>query len=457
MKNRNYLKQLVILLFVLSLVQVKAQTLRSLAEAKGKYIGNLMRDGFFNDHQINNGATDLIAKTEYNAMVVGNKMKMSNLLKNRPVNPFNVKVSDINTADIDRFVAYANANGMRKRGHVMIWFKQIPQWLANEAPTWTAQQVYDFSRSYIIALSTYAAGKIDEWDVLNEAILDGTSGYRTGTWYDIVNTQANSAGKIGYMEYFSSLFKWARQGDANVPLFYNDYNIETFGANKNNFMRTMVKELKSKYSAPITGAGLQSHFSLKAINSTFISKLGQTIDDLGLSGFTVNLTELDIKICDGDVVTLEDQRIAYRDVVSTALSRSNCNTVLIWGMSDNDSWIPSHSPGCGQATPHNELFQKKPAYYGIQEALVSLSIDDVSINTLHLYPNPTSTILMVSGVNSEDQISLYDIYGKEQSIIKVPSLQTEPTVLNVSQLASGLFLLKIYRNNTSKTLKFIKE
>jgi endo-1,4-beta-xylanase len=128
MKKKYYSKGLLII-FILALTHLNGQTLKSLADAKGKYIGNLMRDGFFNDHQINNGAIDLIAKTEYNTLVVGNKMKMSNLLKNRPVDPFNVQVSDINTADIDRFVAYANANGMRKRGHVMIWYKQIPQWL----------------------------------------------------------------------------------------------------------------------------------------------------------------------------------------------------------------------------------------------------------------------------------------------------------------------------------------
>ena len=70
-------------------------SLKSLADAKGKYIGNLMRDGFFDDHQVFNGATDLIAKTEYNTLVAGNKMKMSNLLKIRPVDPFNVQISDI--------------------------------------------------------------------------------------------------------------------------------------------------------------------------------------------------------------------------------------------------------------------------------------------------------------------------------------------------------------------------
>ena len=88
---------------------------------------------------------------------------------------------------------------------------------------WSAQQIYDFS-TYILALSTYCKGKIDEWDVINlEAIVN--NGFREDTWYNIVNTQANSNGEIGYHNYFAYLFKWARMGDPDVELFYNDYNI----------------------------------------------------------------------------------------------------------------------------------------------------------------------------------------------------------------------------------------
>ena len=60
------------------------------------------------------------------------------------------------------------------------------------------------------------------------------------------------------------------------------------------------------------------------------------------------------------------------NIVSTAFSRDNCKTILIWGPSDNDSWINSHFEGCGQATPHDEEFNRKPAYFGIKEALLAL-------------------------------------------------------------------------------------
>ena len=344
--------------------------LKDIAVEKGKFIGNLMRDGFFDDHEIYNGAIDNILKTEYNALVTGNKLKMANILRDRPDDPFNIKISDLNTYNIDRFVDYANKHNMKKRGHVMVWYKQIPNWLEEESVNWSSQQIYSFTESYIRALSKYTVGKIDEWDVLNEAIV--FNGYRTNTWYEKVNSEENDNGEIGYLTFFSKLFKWAREENADVKLFYNDYGIEEFGTPKNNLMRIMVKDLKTQLNTPIDGVGLQSHFKLENMNSSFMENLGNTIDDLGNSGFIANLTELDIRICDGISQGIQEQKDAYKQIVLTAFSKPNCNTILIWGSSDIDSWIPSHFSNCGQATPHDENFEKKPAYFGIKEALQEL-------------------------------------------------------------------------------------
>ena len=344
--------------------------LKDIAIEKGKFIGNLMRDGFFDNHELYDGAIDNILKTEYNALVTGNKLKMANILRDRPDDPFNIKISDLNTYNIDRFVDYANKHNMKKRGHVMVWYKQIPNWLEEESVNWSSQQIYSFTESYIRALSKYTVGKIDEWDVLNEAIV--FNGYRTNTWYEKVNSEENDNGEIGYLTFFSKLFKWAREENANVKLFYNDYGIEEFGTPKNNLMRIMVKDLKTQLNTPVDGVGLQSHFKLENMNSSFMENLGNTIDDLGNSGFIANLTELDVRICDGISQGIQEQKDAYKQIVLTAFSKSNCNTILIWGSSDIDSWIPSHFSNCGQATPHDENFEKKPAYFGIKEALQEL-------------------------------------------------------------------------------------
>ena len=53
---------------------VETLGLRDYASAKGKFIGNLMRDGMFENEQVNGGSTNKILRTEYNAIVLGNKM-----------------------------------------------------------------------------------------------------------------------------------------------------------------------------------------------------------------------------------------------------------------------------------------------------------------------------------------------------------------------------------------------
>jgi GH35 family endo-1,4-beta-xylanase len=349
-----------------------AQALRTIAASKGKFIGNIMGTGFINDYNTQAGNLNTIASTEYNVLSPENAMKMDAILRNRPANPFNVTVNDLYKPEIDRFTAYGGT-GIRKRGHAMIWFSQAPGWLQTEAPNWTAQQIYDFSRTYIIALATYTRGKIQEWDVLNEAIDDGgTSNYRNA-WYSRVNTQANNSGQIGYLTYFGSLFSWARAADPTAKLFYNDYSIEQFGTNKNNFMRTMVKALKTS-TAPITGVGFQSHFILdnNGMSDGFIGQVGQSIDDLGGAGLEVVLTELDLRRCNSSPGTDALQRSAYDRIIRMALGKGNCNSVVIWGLSDNNSWIPQFFSGCGNATLHNSSYQKKEAYFGVQSGLNAL-------------------------------------------------------------------------------------
>ncbi|HAA17127.1 MAG TPA: hypothetical protein DCE41_37605, partial [Cytophagales bacterium] len=353
---------------------VLGQSLKDIAAPQGFYIGNIMSNEHMNNYQTENGNIDAIVSAEYNILVLENGMKMDAMLPNRPADPFNVTISDINTTNIDNFVNYANQNGMRTRGHAMIWYNQAPQWLQNEVGSWSAQNVYDFSRTYITALATYCAGKIDEWDVLNEAINDnGNAGYRTNTWYDIVDTQANSSGQMGYLTYFGSLFSWARAADANAKLFYNDYSIEQFGTSKNAFMRQMVKDLVF-FNTPIDAVGFQSHFELQAggMSDAFINQVGQTMDDLATANLDVAITELDLRICNG-AATAAQQRSAFRRITEMAFGKPNCNTLLVWGVTDGNSWIPAFFSGCGDATLHTASYQQKEAYFGVQDGLTNLA------------------------------------------------------------------------------------
>ena len=159
--------------------------------------------------------------------------------------------------------------GLRKRGHAMIWFSQAPGWLNSAGPGWTGQQVFDFSRKYILALGQICGNRVDEWDVINEAISDQSPGgqrvWRSGTWYRRANDGTMTDwGVATYENYIKMLFVWAREAQPEARLYYNDYAIEQFNlavSSKNRFMRDKFKALK-ECGAPIDGIGFQSHFIL---------------------------------------------------------------------------------------------------------------------------------------------------------------------------------------------------
>jgi hypothetical protein len=74
-----------------------------------------------------------------------------------------------------------------------------------------------------------------------------------------------------------------------------------------------------------------------------------------------------------------------------------------------------------------------------------------------VYPNPAQNELNISVGNSElpDSYAIYNTLGQTVANVKV-SGQSSLTV-NTSQYAKGIYIIKIFKGNESKTIKFIKE
>ncbi|MFD1614809.1 T9SS type A sorting domain-containing protein [Gelatiniphilus marinus] len=78
----------------------------------------------------------------------------------------------------------------------------------------------------------------------------------------------------------------------------------------------------------------------------------------------------------------------------------------------------------------------------------SLSVDENEINTIKIYPNPVSNTLNIKLNHTDaEQATLFDMAGKQVLKLKLPS---EITVVDVSNLNSGMYLLKI--KTTDKTI-----
>lgn len=363
------MKRVYHIIFLLLAIQssVLAQSLKELADAKSKFIGTAVNNNYLEGKHSSNpvGYASALAN-EFNCVVAENAFKMGYLLPNKPSDPFDFTIDDFSIEGlnrIDSLLVLAETNNMRVRGHAYIWYNQAPAWLKADAPNWTDEEVYDFAEAYITALGTYTKGKVDEWDVVNEAINDnGTPGYRTAdTWY---------AGVDSIQGFIDHCFNVAATVDPDALNFYNDYSIETKYNQKNTFMLDMVEGMKDRGVA-IHAVGMQSHFiSGSSTTTNFINEIGITIDKLDDLGLEAAITELDLRICGGtSQLDLEEQGQEIKEITQMFLSKDNCQSLLVWGVSDKVSWIPSFFSGCDDALLFDDFMNTKPVYDSLIVAL----------------------------------------------------------------------------------------
>ena len=82
---------------------------------------------------------------------------------------------------------------------------------------------------------------------------------------------------------------------------------------------------------------------------------------------------------------------------------------------------------------------------------VTLSVMSFNVTQLNIYPNPTETTLNFSGLNAPVQATVFDMLGKLH-------LQSEVTnSLDVSALKSGLYMIEIKNETSSKVFKMLKQ
>lgn len=356
-------------------------SLRGLAQRKGKLVGTAVIPGFVTNPSALPPAYQGSVAREFNLLVTDNSFKMSYLLKSRPADPFRIQVSDLDTGLIDSVVASARANGSQKiRGHVLIWHKQVPDWLEKESSGWNSNQITSFATSYIMAVLSYCKGKapsIHEWDVVNEAIDGNPATWRKGTWYD---------GVANKQDFIDECFRAARKADPDVRLIYNDYRAELHdGETKNAFLMDMVAGMVAR-KVPIDGVGLQCHFTgpdadgkggFTVERAESFAQTFRSLRELGLDGI---VTELDLRLktdndaSEGKVTArqLDVQARQYELIAFTALSQPNCPALLTWGFTDAHSWIPKHMPGYGHSLLLDHAYRKKPAYDGLLRAISRL-------------------------------------------------------------------------------------
>jgi endo-1,4-beta-xylanase len=208
-------------------------------------------------------------------------------------------------------------------------------------------------RDYIFETVGRYRGKVQSWNVLNEAINDNGRA-RPSVWKQIEN-------------FIPKCYQWAHEADPDAELLYCDYRVHTVGRWK--AVSKMVREMQSS-DIPIHGIGLQLHHDMFRSIAISSVRLAGAISDLRKLGMNVHVAEVTVAIQSPiqnlpDAIKYNMHAAAYQQLIKASLL-GGAKSFNIWGSVDS---FAEHVPA--KATPglFDAAFQPKPAYFAMQKEL----------------------------------------------------------------------------------------
>lgn len=299
---------------------------------------------------LNNSEKVKLIKRHFNSLTTDNAMKWSSL---QPTE------GNFNFTDADAIVAFAQANGMKIRGHCLCWHNQVPAWVFMDGDAVASRElVLQRLRTHITTVMTHFKGKVYAWDVVNEAIDDGSATYRASQWYNICGE-----------DYITEAFKDARASDTDALLFYNDYS--AIDPTKRDKIYSLLVKLKNQNL--VDGMGLQGHWNSNYPPNSLITDAFDKYKSLGLD---LQITELDVSVYTSNsdpespytTELSQDQSMAYGRFFSIFRAyKDYISGITFWGLADDTSWLDNFPVAGRKNYPllFNENLDPKPAYFEI--------------------------------------------------------------------------------------------
>ena len=291
-----------------------------------------------------------LLKSHFNSITPENEMKFDSLQHTE---------GSFTYGAADGIVNFARSNGMRVRGHALVWYRQNPDWLFANA---SAQTLLTNMKTHISNVVGHYKGKLYAWDVVNEAIMNDGN-YRSGNESDAA--QSSKWYAIMGKSYIAEAFKAAHQADPDAKLFYNDYY--NYLPAKQQGIYEMLKELLDA-GVPVHGVGLQAHLNIApsadSTNQGYyqnVSNLEDAIKLYASLGLEVQVTEMDMSLYVPGVTYTQDTyytAATFTDALKTQQAERYraffelfrkysrvISGVTLWGVADDNTWLSELSSG----------------------------------------------------------------------------------------------------------------
>ena len=320
---------------------------------KDAYQDQFMIGVAVNQRNISNPEQAALIRREFNSMTCENDMKPEST---------EPRSGEFTWERADRVADFCRQNGIRLRGHCLMWHNQIGKWMYDDNPT--PDVFFERMRKHIHAVVNRYKDIVYCWDVVNEAITDDPRApdpYRQSPLY-----------QAGGEDFIARAFQYAREADPNALLFYNDYN--ECDPVKCRRICAMVSRLKAR-GVPIDGIGMQGHYNIfgpseEDIDSA-ICRYSRVVDH-------IHMTELDVRIGRemGGALQFSREGTEVSDTVDQMLTdqyarifrvlRKHADViecVTFWNLSDRDSWLGAKN----YPLPFDTNYKPKKAYQAIYD------------------------------------------------------------------------------------------
>ena len=196
-------------------------------------------------------------------------------------------------------------------------------------------------------------GRLASFDVVNEAFADDGT-LRPSIWLTHLGP-----------DYVARAFRYAREANPGVKLFYNEYGLKRLAATL-----ALAADFKRR-GIPIDGLGLQMHTNVGQSDAS----IQNAIQQVAATGLPVHISELDVRVNQAKqanyVLTDTDRQVqrqkfaAIERAHQTLVPKGQQHGITTWNIGDGDSWIPSFCSCQDFPLPFDNQYARKPAYDGI--------------------------------------------------------------------------------------------
>lgn len=353
------------------------QPLRELTAQYGFTLGAPLSAGQLSDFKYLQ-----LVKHHFDTITATNEMKAYSLLDQRASKASEDGMPRMNFTQADRMVDWAQRAGLKVRGHVLVWDAYMTPWFFHEGydtknPIADQEVLKARLKSYIEQVVTHFEekypGVVYCWDVVNEAVGDNAGEYRADDLRH-VRTMRNGAANPFYeyigADYVELAFLYTKDVvealDADIRLFYNDYNALYDG--KRAAIKELVKSINTyakdengEYRVLIDGVGMQGYIGGYGKQSGCFSQndvnlVRKSIKEYAALGVEVQLTEMSLRNYDE---TKKAEHAAFYGKMFEVFCTANeggenpLTSVAIWGLVDcnnlpqnNYTW-KLNGPYCG--------------------------------------------------------------------------------------------------------------